>query len=252
VSLAVYYGRQRAWRNWPAIVAALPLAPGQTVLDLGCGVGDQAAELVARGARVIGFDSNEEVLAAARAKGLAGAEFREGDLRAALPDLDVPVDGIWSSFTAAYFPELPAALARWTRPLRPGGWVALTEIDDFFGHGPVGDSTRELLAAYARDALDAGRYDFHMGRKLAGHLEAAGLTVDRTLTVEDQELSFDGPALPAVVAAWRARLDGMRLLHEHCGPRFEEVREDFLACLARPDHHATARVHCSIATRQGR
>lgn len=248
MSLAGEYRQQFAWRDWPAIFAALPLAPGQTVLDLGCGVGDQAAELAARGARVIGIDANDELLEEARAKRPAHAEFLKGDLRAPL-EVGAPVDGIWSSFAAAYFPDLASTLAAWARHLRPGGWVALTEVDDLFGHEPVSDCTRSLLAAYARDALEAGRYDFHMGGKLAAHLERAGFAVGKTLTVADQELSFAGPARPDVIAAWRARFDRMGLLRDFCGPRFAEVRDDFLACLARPDHGSTARVCCCIATR---
>jgi ubiquinone/menaquinone biosynthesis C-methylase UbiE len=45
MSLASEYRKQRAWRDWATVLDALPLAPGQLVLDLGCGVGDQAALL---------------------------------------------------------------------------------------------------------------------------------------------------------------------------------------------------------------
>jgi cyclopropane fatty-acyl-phospholipid synthase-like methyltransferase len=82
MSLADEYQRQLAWRSWPTILDELPLHPGQKVLDLGCAAGDLAAELVARGAFVIGVDLNEELLQAARAKGLSNAEFLLGDLRA--------------------------------------------------------------------------------------------------------------------------------------------------------------------------
>jgi trans-aconitate methyltransferase len=75
-------------------------------------VGDQAAEIVARGARVIGIDVNEELLREAQSRQLQNAEFRMGDLRRA-PNLAVAVDGIWCSFTAAYFPDFPAAFAAW-------------------------------------------------------------------------------------------------------------------------------------------
>ena len=50
MSLSDDYSRQFAWRSWATILDALPPLAGQTVLDLGCAVGDQAAELVARGA----------------------------------------------------------------------------------------------------------------------------------------------------------------------------------------------------------
>jgi SAM-dependent methyltransferase len=248
MNLPDYYRRQLAWRAWPRVFAALPSVRGQTVLDLGCGVGDLAAEMVGRGARVIGVDVSEELLAAARGRGLAGAELRKADLREPL-ELEVAVDGLWGGFVAAYFPDLPAALSRWARHLRPGGWVALTEIDDFFGHEPLAERTKAQLDGYAREALAAARYDFHMGRKLRRFLESAGFTVTTELNLADRELSFAGPAAREVVDAWRFRLDGMKLLRDFCGPEFEALRDDFLGCLTRADHRSLARVICCIATR---
>lgn len=153
------------WRDWSTALAALPPLAGELVLDLGCGVGDQAAELLARGARVIGFDANEELLDAARARTLEGAEFHGADLRA-LPELDRPAAGLWCSFASAYFVELAPVLQGWARALRPGGWIALTEIDDLFAHEPLGARTRELLEAYAQEAVRERRYDFRMGRTI--------------------------------------------------------------------------------------
>ena len=250
MSLADDYKRQFGWRPWPSIFAALPPLREQTVVDLGCGVGDQAAEFAARGARVIGVEADEELLRQAQSRQLPNAEFRMCDLRAS-PDLGVVVDGLWCSFTAAYFPDLPAALAAWAKNLRPGGWAALTEIDDLFGHEPLNAPTRALLDAYARDALTAGRYDFFMGRKLRDHLERSGFTVLKTLTLEDQELSFAGPARPEVLDAWRSRFDRMQLLRDFCGPNFEQAREEFLGCLACAAHRSTAKVYCCIAAKTG-
>ena len=97
MSLVDEYKRQFGWRSWPAVFDALASLQGQTVLDLGCGVGDLAAEFVARGARVIGVDLNADLLAHARSRRLAGAEFRIGDLRVFL-DLEIAADGLWCSF----------------------------------------------------------------------------------------------------------------------------------------------------------
>ena len=249
MSLADDYKRQFPWRPWPEIFAALPPLDGRTVLDLGCGPGDQAAQLAARGARVIGLDMNEELLREARARGIAGAEFRRADLRAGL-DLGVAVDGIWSSFGAAFFPDLSAALRAWSRCLVPGGWIALTEIDDLFGHEPLGEEARGLLGGYVQDALVAGRYDFRMGRKLREHLVGAGFTVEKELILEDRELAFDGPALAGVLDAWRDRLDRMQLLHVFCGDRFAALRDEFLVCLADPAHRSLAEVRCCIARKE--
>ena len=107
--------------------------------------------------------------------------------------------------------------------------------------------TKRLLDDYAGDALDAGRYDFHMGRRLSGHLERSEFTGSKVLTVEDQELSLRGPAHPAVVEAWRARFDRMKPLKAFCGSEFESVREEFLDCLAQTDHWSRAKMHSCLA-----
>jgi SAM-dependent methyltransferase len=232
MTLANEYKRQFGWRAWPTIFDALPLAQGQRVLDLGCGVGDLAAELVNRGSYVIGVDAHEELLLEARSRRLSNAEFRMADLRS-LPDLGIAADGIWCSFTAAYFPDLPRILRVWTTNLKLGGWIAVTEIDDLFGHEPLGVQTKQLFKAYAENALTGGRYDFFMGRKLPGYLETCGFAVSKMLTVVDQEFSFSGPARPEVLDAWRARFNRMSLLRDFCGKDFEQLQEEFLRCLTR-------------------
>lgn len=248
MTLSSEYKRQFGWRDWVTIFDALPQVQGQIVLDLGCGVGDLAAELVTRGARVIGVDANQELLNHAQSRRLASAEFRLGDLRA-LPDLGVAADGLWCSFTAAYFPELSPVLTAWAGKMKPGGWIALTEIDDLFGHEPLSVRTKTLLSAYTEDSLAAGRYDFQMGRKLRDHLERSGFTVSKVLTLQDQELSFSGPARPEVLDAWRNRFKRMKLLRAFCGSQAEQVHDEFLGCLMREDHRSAAMVHCCIATR---
>jgi hypothetical protein len=135
--------------------------------------------------------------------------------------------------------------------LRPGGWIALVEVADMFGHEPVTPRTRELLAGYAADARRAGRYDFDGGARLGAELARAGFEPARTLALPDRELAGDGPAPPEVLAAWRLRFERMGLLRAFCGAEFERVRDDFLACLARPDHRATASVQACVAFSPG-
>jgi hypothetical protein len=125
----------------------------------------------------------------------------------------------------------------------------VTEIDDLFAHEPLPSRTRSVLDSYAREAFEAGRYDFHMGRKLRGHLERAGFTVSSERALEDQELSFAGPASPEVAEAWRARFDRLKLLRDLCGESFDGVRQDFLDCLAGAGHRSVAKVCCCIATK---
>jgi SAM-dependent methyltransferase len=174
------------------------------------------------------------------------------ELMDSLPELRAldgvdPADGIWCSFAAAYFPDFVPTLAHWKQHLKPGGWIALTEIDDLFGHEPVEAATRALLDEYVKSALTAGRNDLRMGRKLRAYLEDAGFDVVSAGTLVDKELSFDGPAEPDVLNGWRARLDRMKLLQELCGASYERVRDDFLAALSRADHRSLAKVYYCVA-----
>lgn len=246
MDLIAYYKRQSRWRDWTRAIGALPDITGQVVLDLGCGIGEQAELLVARGAKIHGFDSQAELLAVARSRGLSNAKFEEADLRA-LPEIGAPVDGIWCSFAAAYFPRFGPVLSSWVRHLRAGGWIALTEVDDLFGHTPLERHAAEQFEGYAREALHAGRYDFFMGRRLEEILIGAGFTVVNSCSLADSELSFNGPAPPDVLAAWRTRLDGMRLLQNACGTEYARVRDEFLGCLATPEHRSRARVRYVLA-----
>ena len=233
MTLVDIYRSQWKWRSWSTVFDELPDVSGRTVLDLGCGIGDQAAELAARGAHVVGFDMNDDLLEAARSRRIRNAEFRRADLRA-FPDPGVLADGLWCSFTAAYITDLPFVLPQWCKHLRPRAWVALTEVDDLFGHAPLSDRANDAFQGYSRQALAAGRHDFWMGRKLGDYAEQAGLEVVESFTIP-------------VILAWRNRLESMKLLQEFCGADFAEVRDEFLAAISLPNHRSVAKVCCVVA-----
>ena len=150
MSLADEYKRQARWRDWEAVLRLLPLRAGERVLDLGCALGDQSAMLAARGAQVVGVDANAELLAQADRRAIPGASFVQADA-ADVSGLGLdPVDGIWSSFTAAYFPDFGPVLASWLQLLRPGGWIALVEMDDLLGHEPLTQTSRLMVDASTR------------------------------------------------------------------------------------------------------
>lgn len=248
VGITEDYSQQYNWRSWPTILDALPDLEGKQVLDFGCGVGDLAADLAARGAHVIGLDINQDLIAFANRRRINNAQFRAVNLHE-FCDTSLQADGIWSSFTAAYFPPLYDTLESWMAHLRPGGWLALTEIDDLFGHEPVSVRTRELLNRYVADSLDQSRYDFRMGRKMSAILEQLGMELLSDFTVPDRELSFSGRAPSDVLEAWRTRFDRMRLLRDYCGTEFDDVRDDFLSCMSLDHHECRATVRCVIARR---
>lgn len=101
---------------------------GKTILDLGCGSGENVVPLVQRGARVIGIDISPELIALAQERlrnASLEASLRTGDAYATgLPDESVDV-----IFCMALIHHLDIKLVReemW-RVLRQGGAVILRE-----------------------------------------------------------------------------------------------------------------------------
>jgi SAM-dependent methyltransferase len=101
-------------------------APGETLLDVGCGCGDTSLELARRvGAEgeVLGLDISAPMLDVARRRakedGARGLEFREADAQtAALPG---GRDAVFSRFGVMFFADPVAAFRNLRRALRPGG-----------------------------------------------------------------------------------------------------------------------------------
>ena len=247
-SLADEYARQERWRRWDEALDRVPLRAGQRVLDLGCGVGAVTARLAQRGAEVIGVDRDEGLLAAARA-GHPGVRFEQRDVTTLAKDTFGPIDGIWSSFVAAYLRELPAVLARWSACLVPGGWLGLVEMKDLLGHAPLAAPHVQDVQAFYADARRGGRYDFLAGARLADAARSAGLRVLSELVLPDDELSFAGPATPDVLAAWERRLARMPGLRQFLGTRSGAFERAFLAALASPEHRSACRVVMVVAER---
>lgn len=244
---AQYEGAER-WRHRDEALACIPLQAGQRILDLGCGVGQVAARFHRLGAQVIGVDDNEELLEAARTRH-PEVRFERLDLEELTPASFGHVDGVWTSFVAAYASNLQSAVARWSDCVVPGGWVALVEMDDLLGHEPLPSAIRGQIHEFYASARAGGRYDFQCGRRLAGAAARAGLTVIHEGTLPDDELSFQGPAPPDVLEAWRLRLQRLAGLKAFLGSRFPEFESTFLHTLASPDHRSRTRVFIVVARR---
>ena len=246
MSLVQEYERQERWRRWDDALASLPLHPGEKILDLGCGLGDVTARLQRLGADVVGVDMNDELLGAAR-RLHPDVRFESLDLNALDASPLCPVDGMWAGFVAAYFPRLEATLERWRKGLAPNGWIALVEMDDLFGHTPFPTRWSRELERFYEEARTAGRHDFQSGRRLAPALRAAGFDVVHESTLEDDELSFQGPATSDVLEAWQQRLDRMAGLRSFLGSSFEDFRRDFIDALTSPGHRSSTRVVMVVA-----
>jgi demethylmenaquinone methyltransferase/2-methoxy-6-polyprenyl-1,4-benzoquinol methylase len=126
---------ERAARQ--AGVAALGLRPGEAVLELGFGTGNEVldlAGLVGSTGRVAGIDVSPGMLAVANRKLAAAApktpvDLRVGDARS-LPFGDGEFDAAYTSFTLELFPaaDIPVVLAEAKRVLRPGGRIGVVSM----------------------------------------------------------------------------------------------------------------------------
>jgi demethylmenaquinone methyltransferase / 2-methoxy-6-polyprenyl-1,4-benzoquinol methylase len=116
------FGLDQAWRR--ATVAALALPPGSLVLDLACGTGDLSRVARRAGYRVIGADLSAGMLAA----NSTGQPLVEADC-SRLPFPDAAFDGLVCGYALRNFTDLGQALAETARVLRPGGRLAVLEVD---------------------------------------------------------------------------------------------------------------------------
>jgi TDG/mug DNA glycosylase family protein len=135
---AVYESRARSWIarrdvDEPALAELVRferlLPRGSRVADLGCGPGWFAERLAARGHSVVAMDFSRAMLRAARRSG-ESLELVRGDL-ARPPFAAESLAGVWAKNSYIHLPmrELPAALARLQRALRPGAPVTLSLLD---------------------------------------------------------------------------------------------------------------------------
>jgi SAM-dependent methyltransferase len=157
------------------------LTPGSRLLDIGSGPGTITVEFAERLApgEVIGLDASAEVVeqAAALAAGLdlANVRFEVGDAYA-LPFPDDAVDIVHAHQVLQHLADPVAALREMRRVVRPGGVVAIRDVDyGLAGWHPASPELADWLDLYQRVArANGGEPD--AGRRLPAWARAAGFT----------------------------------------------------------------------------
>lgn len=115
-----------------AVQVRLPFVPGDHLLELGCGTGEDALWLVAQGMTVTATDISGEMLAAARRKAdnISRIYFAQLDMNDPAGFETTVFDGIFSNFGAVNCVEDRRALANWLAArIKPGGIVALVVMN---------------------------------------------------------------------------------------------------------------------------
>lgn len=209
-----------------AFLDRLSLREGMQILDVGCGGGDATLELAARvgpSGRVVGVDIDavklEIARAEARERGLAHVEFRECD--AATAAGEGAFDVVYARFLLTHLGEPEEAVAAFHRAVRPGGLVAVEDIDTRgHFHHPESRSLDRYYELYDEVARRRGG-DPHIGARLPTLLRAAGFVDVEVAVAHPAGLRGDvklmapvtlenvAPALVSAGLATRDEIDGL-------------------------------------------
>jgi SAM-dependent methyltransferase len=176
----------------PKLADFAGVAPGQRVLDVGCGPGALTAVLAERlgAGAVTAVDPSEEFVAAARERHPAVTIERAAAER--LPFADREFDAALAELVVHFMSDPVVGLREMARVARGGGVVAACVWDHAGGNGPLSpfwDAARTLDPAVRDESQLAGAREGH----LAELFERAGLDEIEagSLSVEVEHPSFD-------------------------------------------------------------
>jgi arsenite methyltransferase len=175
--LEVLYDARDVLRRRQLVREALGVAPGERILDVGCGPGFYVAELleqVGSDGSVVGIDSSRPMLAVAahRSEGHDNVSFHEADATS-LPVESANFDAALSVQVLEYVADVSAALAEMYRALRAGGRLVVWDVD---------------WATVSLHTTDPARTE-RILRSWDGHLMHPSLP--QTLTAQLQAAGFD-------------------------------------------------------------
>jgi ubiquinone/menaquinone biosynthesis C-methylase UbiE len=170
--------RSRAGRSYKRrLLEELRLEPGMVIADVGCGPGadiGSMAELVAPGGRVIGLDSNPEMVDVAQRRYAMNSivDVRPGDAHQ-LELETASVDRARTDRILQHVDDPQAVVCELARIVRPGGLVGMAEPD--WDTLVIDDEQIETSRAFSR--FLAGRVrNPDIGRRLPRLANQAGLT----------------------------------------------------------------------------
>ena len=182
------------------ISATLGLKPGETVLDVGSGPGNQVSEMssaVGAGGRVEGVDPAESAIAIAsrRCSKLSNVSFKIGDA-SQLPFDDNTFDAVMSSQVFEYLEDVKGGLQEIYRVLRPKGRVLIHDTD--WG-ALLWKSSDPQRMARVMEAWDRHLVDPYLPQTLASKLRDVGFTDINVEPIVQLETEFDTGSVSGVL-----------------------------------------------------
>ncbi|MEE9913887.1 MAG: methyltransferase domain-containing protein [Deltaproteobacteria bacterium] len=156
----------------------LDLKPGMTILEAGCGLGDDAFRMAGRimpGGKVIGLDASEAMIAKAKLNANAAllpVQFLVGDVKA-LPFPDGSIARCRIDRVLQHIPQPEQAIAELFRVLEPGGLLLAYDNDwEAFSIASSASNITPVIERLWRDSF----VNSAIGRHLPGHFMTAGLS----------------------------------------------------------------------------
>jgi arsenite methyltransferase len=173
-------------------VDAADLRPGQTVVDLGSGAGNDvfvARRMVGETGKVIGVDMTPDMIRKARENaaraGYANVEFRLGEIEA-LPVEGGTADRVISNCVLNLVPDKRSAFAEMYRVLRPGGKFA---ISDVVLEGDFPEGLRRAAELYIGCVSGAMEKNAYLEALKAAGFAAIRVTGEKALEVPEDLLA---------------------------------------------------------------
>jgi ubiquinone/menaquinone biosynthesis C-methylase UbiE len=217
------------------------LAPGMSVLDAGSGSGAVARAIggaVGPAGRVVALDASAARSSAgaalAREARRSNVAFVAGDVGAP-PLRDGSFDLVWSRFLFGYLADPDRALRQLAALARPGGKVAVGEVD---GHGmfhwPLPPRVAEGLPRFEAGLAEV--FDPWAGRKLYHRFRRLGLA-DVRVHVLPYHLYAESIS-EAQLFNWRLKLETLRTVGVKAlggEAAWDAFARDYLAMLQDPD-----------------
>ena len=199
-----------------AVFQLLNPRAGERILDVGCGEGSLTTRIVAAGSTVVGVDASEEMVAAARARGIDARMIDAEQL-----PFEREFDAVFSNAALHWVRDHDAMLTGVHRALKPGGRF----VAEFGGHGNIA-----AIQVAIRSVLAHRGWETNIHRYYATPAEYSARLETHGFSVSHIDLIPRPTPLPTGIRGWletfeRATLDRIPMRQRES---FLEEVEDLL------------------------